>query len=94
MINVAILGSTGSIGTQTLDVIAANPGLFRLCAVAAHSNHRLLRQQIQQFHPDLAVLVDDASGKQFVVRRNPGRTGFPNRVCGPFGGGGLIQRQM
>ena len=71
MINVAILGSTGSIGTQTLEVIAANPQLFRLSAVAAHSNHRLLRQQIQQFHPDLAVLADETSGNQFMAEGIP-----------------------
>ncbi|MBP2666584.1 MAG: dxr, partial [Firmicutes bacterium] len=71
MINVAILGSTGSIGTQTLEVIAANPQLFRLSAVAAHSNHRLLRQQIHQFHPDLAVLADETSGNQFMAEGIP-----------------------
>ena len=71
MINVAVLGSTGSIGTQTLDVIAANPGLFRLCAVAAHSNHLLLRQQIERFHPDFAVLTEATAGKKFVLEGIP-----------------------
>ncbi|HWR28505.1 MAG TPA: 1-deoxy-D-xylulose-5-phosphate reductoisomerase [Negativicutes bacterium] len=71
MINVAILGSTGSIGTQTLDVIAANPDLFRLCALAAHSNHRLLREQIAIFRPDFAVLTDVTAGKQFVAEGIP-----------------------
>jgi 1-deoxy-D-xylulose-5-phosphate reductoisomerase len=42
---VAILGSTGSIGTQTLDVIAANPDRLKVVALAAHSNHSLLSEQ-------------------------------------------------
>ena len=71
MINVAILGSTGSIGTQTLDVIAANPGLFRVCALVAHSNHRLLREQIVKFRPAFAVLTDEFAGKQFVAEGIP-----------------------
>jgi 1-deoxy-D-xylulose-5-phosphate reductoisomerase len=76
MINVAILGSTGSIGTQTLDVIAANPGLFRVCALAAHANHRLLRQQIEQFKPDLAVLTNETAGRQFISEGVPSGLDF------------------
>ncbi len=71
MINVAILGSTGSIGTQTLDVIAANPALFRLIAVTAHSNHRLLRQQVEKFRPAFAVLTDPESARQFTAEGIP-----------------------
>ena len=71
MINVAVLGSTGSIGTQTLDVIDANPGLFRVSVLAAHSNHRLLRQQIEKFQPDFAVLANETAGQQFIAEGIP-----------------------
>ncbi|MCH3914770.1 MAG: 1-deoxy-D-xylulose-5-phosphate reductoisomerase [Acidaminococcaceae bacterium] len=58
MKNIAILGSTGSIGTQTLEVVAANPTRLRVVALAAHKNVELLLKQIQQFRPVLAVLAD------------------------------------
>jgi 1-deoxy-D-xylulose-5-phosphate reductoisomerase len=51
-----ILGSTGSIGTNTLDVVAQNPARFRVFALAAGRNIDLLAQQIQRFKPSVAVL--------------------------------------
>lgn len=68
MITVAILGSTGSIGTQTLEVIAANSEIFKVKVLTAHANHSLLRQQIDQFRPELVVLADEAAASEF--RRN------------------------
>jgi 1-deoxy-D-xylulose-5-phosphate reductoisomerase len=50
---VAILGSTGSIGRQALDVIAANPHRFSVCGLAANANVGLLAEQAKQFHPTL-----------------------------------------
>ncbi len=50
---VAILGSTGSIGRQTLDVIRQLPGQFRIVALAGGSNHTLLEDQAREFHPDI-----------------------------------------
>ena len=49
---VAILGSTGSVGRQTLDVIRHLPGHFRVVALAGGSNHTLLEDQSREFHPD------------------------------------------
>lgn len=49
----AILGSTGSIGRQTLDVVAAHPERFDVVALAAGSNIRVLQEQIDQFRPRL-----------------------------------------
>lgn len=71
MINVAILGSTGSIGTQTLEVISANPDLFRVCVLTAYSNHSLLRQQIETFRPDFAVMTSDSAGEKFLMEGIP-----------------------
>lgn len=61
MKNIAILGSTGSIGTQTLEVVAANPAKLKVVALAAHKNVELLLKQIKQFQPALAALADKAA---------------------------------
>ena len=54
MIGLAILGSTGSIGTQTLDVVRALRDRFRVVALAAGGNAALLREQIEEFRPRAA----------------------------------------
>jgi len=63
MRRVIILGSTGSIGTQALDVIAANPDRFKLVGLAAGTNAELLETQRNQFGlaPEAAVLGADAA---------------------------------
>ena len=71
MINVAILGSTGSIGTQALEVVAAHPELFRVKVLTAHSNHRLLRRQIEDFRPEFAVMVDAEAARHFISEGVP-----------------------
>ena len=58
MIGVAILGSTGSIGDSTLDVIARHADRFCVVALAAHSNVDKLLAQCERFNPALAGLVD------------------------------------
>lgn len=71
--HIAILGSTGSIGTQALDVIAAYPDHFSATVLAAHHNDVLLEEQIERFKPEFAVLVDvEAAGK--LQRRYRGAT--------------------
>lgn len=55
-----ILGSTGSIGTSTLDVVAQNAPRFRVFALAAGRNIELLAKQIQQFRPSVVVLQNAA----------------------------------
>ena len=56
---VAILGSTGSIGTQALDVIAQHPSEFEVVALAAGRNVDLLRQQSQRFGTKIATTAED-----------------------------------
>lgn len=68
MKNITILGSTGSIGTQTLDVVAANRDKFKVVALTANSNDKLLERQIAEFKPDLAVLVDEAAAQRLKSR--------------------------
>lgn len=55
---IAIFGSTGSIGTQALDVIAAHPHLFEAEILTAHHNDELLIQQALQFKPNIVVIGD------------------------------------
>lgn len=59
MKRIAVAGSTGSIGTQTLDIIAANPDRFRATVLTAGRNADLLVEQALRFRPSLAV-IDDA----------------------------------
>ena len=63
MKNISILGSTGSIGTQTLDIVRANDDL-NVVAIAAGSNITKLEEQIREFHPELVcVFNEDAALK-------------------------------
>lgn len=60
MKKIAILGSTGSIGTQTLQVIEAHPDLFCAEVLTAHHNVRLLAEQALKFRPNMVVIADEA----------------------------------
>lgn len=63
MKKIAVLGSTGSIGTQTLEVVREN-GDIKVCALAAGSNIALLEKQIREFHPKLAaVWTEEKAGE-------------------------------
>jgi len=64
MKRISILGSTGSIGTSTLDVIAAHPAEFEITALAAGRNVALLKTQVDRFRPRLAVVADPLSADQ------------------------------
>jgi 1-deoxy-D-xylulose-5-phosphate reductoisomerase len=59
MKNIAIFGSTGSIGTQALEVIKANPSLFIVDILTANSNADLLIEQSLLFNPNVVVIVDE-----------------------------------
>lgn len=59
MRNIAILGSTGSIGTQALDVITAHSDKFIVSVLTAHSNWELLVQQARTFLPNAVVIVEE-----------------------------------
>ncbi len=58
---IAILGSTGSIGINSLEVISQLPDLFSVSYLTAHRNIDLLQQQIEQYHPKGVVLLEDCS---------------------------------
>lgn len=57
---ISLLGSTGSIGTQTLDIVAQYPDQFRIVGLAAGRNVEMLAQQIRQFRPEIvAICAED-----------------------------------
>jgi 1-deoxy-D-xylulose-5-phosphate reductoisomerase len=61
--NIAILGSTGSIGTQTLDVIRANPDAFIVEVLTGNGNADLLIKQATEFNPNTVVIADESKYK-------------------------------
>jgi 1-deoxy-D-xylulose-5-phosphate reductoisomerase len=56
---ITLLGSTGSIGTQTLDIVEHHPDKFRLVGIAAGRNVALLAQQVKQFKPEIVAICDE-----------------------------------
>lgn len=63
--NISVLGSTGSIGTQTLDV--ADKLDLRVSALTAAKNIELLEQQVRKYKPELAVVYDEKKAREFKV---------------------------
>ena len=68
MKKIAILGSTGSIGNSTLNVIEANPGVFSITLLTAESNVDSIFNQIKKFKPKYVHLNDDSSSKELNSR--------------------------
>ncbi len=66
MKNIAILGSTGSIGTQTLEIVRGNSDL-NVVSIAAGSNIIKLEEQIREFHPKLVCVFDEKAAAQLKV---------------------------
>ena len=63
---ISVLGSTGSIGRQSLEVIAA--GGMEVAALTANSSVKLMEEQVRQFHPELAVLMDEKEDSVYQKR--------------------------
>ncbi len=64
----AILGSTGSVGVNTLDVVASNPEQFSVVALAAYGNVDIIEQQARTFRPQLVVLYDAEKAEALAQR--------------------------
>ena len=58
--NIAILGSTGSIGTQALDIVRQHPDSFEIYALTANENVELLIKQVQEFQPEVVVIAKES----------------------------------
>jgi len=67
---VTILGSTGSVGLNTLDVLSQHPGEFKVAGLAAGSNVQLMDAQIRKFRPE-AVYLRDPEGARLLARSHP-----------------------
>lgn len=65
---IAVLGSTGSVGANTLDVVARHPGLFEVFALSASSQVEPMLQQCLQFRPAFAVMAQEAAGRALAAR--------------------------
>jgi len=61
---ISILGSTGSIGTQTLDVVRGHSDKIKVCAITGNSNIHLLYDQILEFSPELCTVMDEEKARQ------------------------------
>lgn len=68
MRTLGILGSTGSIGTQTIEVLQRNPGQYNVQLLGAKSNWRLLEQQIRLLRPLWAALADEEAARELQSR--------------------------
>ena len=80
-IALTVLGSTGSIGKSTLDVVARHPDRYRIFALTANQQDGLLFEQCQQFLPRFAVLLDEAAAER--LRAKLREAGNPAEVlCG------------
>jgi 1-deoxy-D-xylulose-5-phosphate reductoisomerase len=64
MKRLAILGSTGSIGTHTLDVVASHPDQFEVAALAAGNNVDLLEAQVRRFHPRFVAVAAEGAARK------------------------------
>jgi len=78
MKGIAVLGATGSIGVNTLDVIARHPDRYRAVALGAQRNVEVLFGQIRQFRPLLAALTDPAAAQ--VLEQRVKAAGLPTQV--------------
>eukprot|EP00873_Tetraselmis_striata_P007962 jgi/Tetstr1/428226/TSEL_018266.t1 len=80
----SLIGSTGSIGTQTLDIVEEHPDRFAVCALAAGSNAKLLAEQTRKFKPSLVCIQDEsklAELKELLAGHSP----MPEIVTGMAG---------
>lgn len=87
--NIAVLGSTGSIGTQTLDVISNFPKEFKAVYLSGNTNIDLLSEQIRRFQPK-GVVVSDEQGARELKKKIAGRTEI---LIGEAGLMEIVQRE-
>src|SRR5580704_8287389 len=85
MVSLTILGSTGSIGCSTLDVVRQNQDRFRVFSLVAGRNSHLLLSQIQEFLPKVVVVADDSIRNQLLAglaKSKLERTRWPELLSG------------
>ncbi|HEY2810502.1 MAG TPA: 1-deoxy-D-xylulose-5-phosphate reductoisomerase [Rhabdochlamydiaceae bacterium] len=65
MKRIVILGSTGSIGTQTLDIVRQYPDQFKVVGLTAHTRIERLKEQVEEFHPEAICITDEEQADLF-----------------------------
>ncbi|MDR2888360.1 MAG: 1-deoxy-D-xylulose-5-phosphate reductoisomerase [Lachnospiraceae bacterium] len=68
MKKIALLGSTGSIGTQTLEIVRNNPAEVQVTALAAGSNIALMEEQIREFRPAIAAMWSETAAEELKIK--------------------------
>jgi len=86
MMQIALLGSTGSIGASTLDVVRRYPDRYRIAGLAAGGNVELLAEQVREFKPRLVALSDSAAAER--LRQLIGSDG--TEVCAGIEGATVV----
>lgn len=66
--NIILLGSTGSIGTQTLDVVRANPDDLKVVGIAANRSVDKVEQQVREFNPKYVAMYDEEAAKELKIK--------------------------
>jgi 1-deoxy-D-xylulose-5-phosphate reductoisomerase len=74
MKKITLLGSTGSIGINTLKIVSQFKDSFKVCAIAAHKNIRLLEKQIEEFSPKIAAVYDEKAAEKLRSKVNTRKT--------------------
>ncbi|MDT8443635.1 MAG: 1-deoxy-D-xylulose-5-phosphate reductoisomerase [Desulfuromonadales bacterium] len=82
MKRLAILGSTGSIGVKTLEIVAEHPRRFQIVALTAGSNLALLEEQILRFNPEIVAVANHGNAQRLQERIG---AGGPRVLCGKDG---------
>ena len=78
--NVAILGSTGSVGISTLEVIRHNPSKFRAFALVANTNFEKMFEQCVEFKPEVVCLASEDAAKALSFKFGNNRIKFINQI--------------
>lgn len=87
-IRLLILGATGSIGTQTLDIVRANPDRFEVFGLTANRSCRLLAEQIIEFRPEVALIADESKHEELLGYLSESSAGIQTRILA--GNGDLL----
>ena len=91
MKSLTLLGSTGSIGANTLDVVRHNPDLYRIHALAAGSNVEAILRQIKEFRPEVAVLATSEGVDRLAAALSDSGLPRPNWPELAFGAAALVE---